>query len=66
MDVDALACEESERDAVLEQMKYISPRILAQAAVNLANVQMAEKKDAEAIAKASLVTAHHPCIGTQY
>jgi hypothetical protein len=58
-----LKCEDSERDSVLEQMKYVSPRILSAAIFSLSAVPKPEVKDAVAIAKSVLVTAHHPCIG---
>lgn len=58
-----LKCEDSERDTVLEQMKYISPRILSLAVSALSAVPKPEMNDAVSIAKALLVTAHHPCIG---
>ena len=63
IDEDLLKCDDSERDAVLEQMKYVSPRILSMAILSLSVVPKPEMKDAVAIAKSVLVTAHHPCIG---
>ncbi|KAL4223498.1 eIF-2-alpha kinase activator GCN1 [Mactra antiquata] len=62
IDIDGLNCEDTERDTVLEQMKYIAPKLLSQALLSLTMVQKPDKKDAESIAKATLVTAHHPCI----
>ena len=55
--------EDSEKENVLDLQKYISPRILSQALISLSNVPKVDTKDAESIAKATLVVAHHPCIG---
>ncbi|WAR01242.1 GCN1-like protein [Mya arenaria] len=61
VDVEALNFEEGDRDTILEQMKYISPRILSSALVAMAAVKKPEVKDAVSIAKATLIPAHHPC-----
>ena len=55
--------EDSEKENVLDLQKYISPRILSQALISLSNVPKVDTKDAESIAKSTLVVAHHPCIG---
>ncbi|XP_052799821.1 eIF-2-alpha kinase activator GCN1-like [Mya arenaria] len=62
VDVEALNFEEGDRDTILEQMKYISPRILSSALVAMAAVKKPEVKDAVSIAKATLIPAHHPCV----
>ena len=58
--------EDSEMENVLDLQKYIPPRILSQAVVSLTAVPKVDPKDAESIARATLVTAHHPCIGKIY
>lgn len=63
IDIEALNVEDTEKDTVLEQMKYVSPKILSEAVVTLSAVSKAESKDAVSIAKAVLLPAHHPCIG---
>ena len=64
--IDLDTIEDSEMENVLDLQKYIPPRILSQAVVTLTAVPKVDPKDAEAIARATLVTAHHPCIGTIY
>ena len=61
--IDLDTIEDADMENVLDVQKYISPRILSQAVVALTAVPKVDPKDAEAIAKATLVTAHHPCIG---
>ena len=58
--------EDSDKENVLDLQKYISPRILSQALISLSNVPKVDTKDAESIAKATLVVAHHPCTGKLY
>lgn len=62
IDIEALNVEDSERDATLEQMKYVSPKILSEAILTISSVSKAESKDSVLIAKASFIPAHHPCI----
>ena len=61
--IDLDTIEDSEMENVLDLQKYIPPRILSQAVVSLTAVPKVDPKDAESIARATLVTAHHPCIG---
>ena len=63
VDVDSLMVEDGERETLLEQMKYVSPKILSDAVVTISTIAKAENNDAVSVAKASLVPAHHPCIG---
>lgn len=63
IDIEALNVEDTEKDAVLEQMKYVSPKILSEAVATVSAVSRAESKDAVSIAKAVLLPAHHPCVG---
>ena len=54
---------EADKENVQDQVKYIKPVILARAVMTVSYVENADSKDAESIAKATLVPAHHPCIG---
>lgn len=54
---------DTEKESTVDQLKYIKPIILTRAVMTVSYVEKADVKDAEAIAKASLVPAHHPCIG---
>ncbi|XP_071180493.1 stalled ribosome sensor GCN1-like [Mytilus edulis] len=53
---------DTEKESTVDQLKYIKPIILTRAVMTVSYVEKADVKDAEAIAKASLVPAHHPCI----
>ncbi|KAH3887187.1 hypothetical protein DPMN_011203 [Dreissena polymorpha] len=61
--VDMEVAEDTDRDSAPEQTKYVLPRILTQALIALASVHKVDVKDASSIAMATLLPAHHPCIG---
>jgi len=63
VNVEGLNVEEADRETTLQQMGYIPPRVLSLALVAIAAVQKPEVKDAVSVAMATLLPAHHPCLG---